>query len=150
MLLSALFFLSAGSALAATLQPGYGMMGTATISNGNAVYQTQSASGQKIQGYMYKLQQGQLTAEEQKDMYGFMAAPAGVSGSFAFPPMMGYAAASSAGQGQFFYRSGSMMSGWGNKGAWYALMHILTVVLVWTALLLCIAALFKYIKHKQH
>ena len=52
--------------------------------------------------------------------------------------------------GNLFYGSGFMTHNFNDASAWFGLMFVITVVLVWIALLLLIALLWKMLcKHKQ-
>ncbi|MFA5991507.1 MAG: hypothetical protein WC794_04665 [Candidatus Doudnabacteria bacterium] len=135
-------------ASAKALSYGRGMMGT-TISTNNSdvVYQAQPVDSQKIQDYMFKLQNGNLNADEQKEMYGLINTPPLMMGSVSAIPALG-------GQ-QFGYRTMmatpfSMMSGYNNQFVWYSLMCVITVILLWAVLLLSIVALYRWIKLKKH
>lgn len=146
LLFATVILLSATGAKA--LSYGRGMMGTTISTNdGDVVYKAQQVDEQKIQGYMVKLQNGQLTVDEQKEMYGLINTPALMMGSVSAIPAVG-------GQ-QFGYRTMmvtpfSMMSGYNNQFVWYSLMCVITVILFWAVLLLSIVALYKWIKSKKH
>lgn len=130
------------------LSYGRGMMGTTISANNNdVVYQAQLADVQKIQDYMVKLQNGNLNADEQKEMYSVMNSPA---------PMMGFAPTTSVfggrqnGYGMMSGFYGTTMPGYSHQFMWYSLMCVITIILLWAVLLLSIVALYKWIKLKNH
>ncbi|MBI5530035.1 MAG: hypothetical protein HY918_00855 [Candidatus Doudnabacteria bacterium] len=146
LVLAAAILLPAGATMAAALVPGYGMMNTTRVQSGSgAVTISQDANAQKIEGYMEKLQNGQLTSDEQKDMYGLIKP--------SYPVMTFTSSVPALRNQQYGFNMMSaapfgMMSGYGHQFVWYSLMCVITVVLVWVALLLTIAMLYKKIKQK--
>lgn len=95
---------------------------------------------------MAKLQNGQLSADEQKELSGIINTPPFMMGTASVIPAFG-------GQ-QYGYRMMqspfSHMPGYGNQFVWYSLMCVITVILFWAVLLLSIVALYKWIKLSHH
>jgi hypothetical protein len=146
LVLSVAILLLTGATMAAALVSINGMMGVVRVQSGSgAVTLTQDSNVQKIEGYMEKLQNGQLTADEQKEMYAL------IKPSY---PMMTVTSAVPAfrnqqyGFGMMSAAPFTMMPGYSHQFVWYSLMCVITVVLVWVTLLLTIAMLYKKIKQK--
>lgn len=149
---SGALLLTASSALAVTYAPS---SGTGMMQNQPVVVQFSQANAQEMQNYLQQLQQGTLSAADQKALYQAMQ-------GYGYP-MMGYFAASTTNPAGLRMVSGSAgnvgyitagpfgMMGYGTAGlAWYGLMSILSVALIWVVLLLLIALLWKHIKkHKN-
>lgn len=155
--LSAGLLLLASQALAAAYVPTGQSNSAVTQQNPgtNAMAQSQ-LNAQRMQDYstyVTALQQGTLTADQQKALYQLMSL-----NSWQAPAQAGMM--TTAGQGNVMYRSAGMMlppvftygmSGQSTQASWFGLMFILTVAMVWVALLLLIAFLFKMLKkHKAH
>ena len=127
--------LVASQALAVAFAPG-------VMGNFDAMQQ----QSQQMQAYMAQLAQGTLSPQDQMNMARLMQtrpgtftmAIAGEQGDMGYKVMAGNA-------GVFMAR------GHGNQAAWFALMFIFTVMMVWVVLLLLIGVLWHQLKkHKHH
>lgn len=118
--------------------------GTALAQNYPSFMMQNSASAQvaqqyqqQMEGYMSQLSQGSLSAQDQMAMYQLIQSIRYQAG---------------AGNMMYFQRSlaGGLFSGVSRQAAWFGLMFVITVVLVWAVLLLLICFLWHLLKKHRH
>ncbi len=151
--ISAGMLLIAGQALAAAVyepdRPA-GMMVVTGTAEATPTTQALPANFEKVRAMMEKLQAGTLTADEQKDLYGAMTQP---------QKMMTLKSTASGNVDYQVFKGapGSMMSqgfannyGYEGPRAWFGLMLVISVALVWVVLMLLIGVLWHHMRKHKH
>lgn len=125
-------FLVAGQTLAVAVAPG---------SLNPNMLQTMEQNSQQMQAYMAQLAQGTLSSQDQMAMATLMQ-----------PTPGNFTMAIGGTQGNMGYRVMAGKPGLGHSGqaAWFGLMFIFTVMMVWVVLLLLIGVLWHHLKKHKH